>query len=73
MKDTVCSVRVGYLVDSNSSDGHKNYTPAFLLMAGMLVLDLLCSWKMKISPSVKPERYCFNLSYYKVTNWANFE
>jgi len=43
----------GYLIDSQSTGGHKNYTPAFLLMGGLLVLDLIISSRMQISTSVK--------------------
>ena len=45
---------LGYLIDSQSTAGHKNYTPAFLLMGGLLVLDLIISSRMQLSISVKP-------------------
>jgi len=50
----IFTVIAGYLVDTNSEGGFKNYTPAFLLMAGLTVVDLLCSMKMRITSSVKP-------------------
>lgn len=43
----------GYLIDSQSSAAYKNYTPAFLLMGGLLVLDLIISSRMQLDTSVK--------------------
>jgi len=50
----IFTVIAGYLVDNNSDSTYKDYTPAFLLMAGLTVVDLLCSMKMRITSSVKP-------------------
>jgi len=49
------TILAGYLVDTYSVDlnGAKDYTPALYLMAGLLSLDLLCSWRMQINPEVK--------------------
>lgn len=50
----IFTVIAGYLVDRNSEGNFKDYTPAFLLMAGLTVVDLLCSMKMRITSNVKP-------------------
>jgi len=49
------TVLAGYLVDIYSKDlnGAKDYTPALFLMAGLLFLDLICAWRMRIIPTAK--------------------
>jgi len=49
----IFTVVSGYLIDSQSSAEYKNYTPAFLLMGGLLVLDMIISSRMKLNTSVK--------------------
>jgi len=49
----IFTVISGYLIDTQSSSGFKNYTPAFLLMGGLLVLDMIISSRMKLNTSVK--------------------
>lgn len=49
----VFSVISGYLIDTQSSSSSKDYTPAFMLMGGLLVLDLIISSRMKPNTSVK--------------------
>ena len=41
---------IGFLVDSQSSGAAKDYTSAFLLLGGLLLLNLIVtSWSLKIS------------------------
>lgn len=46
----VFSIIAGFMVDSFSeSDTNKDYTSVFYLMLGMMVLDLIVSFRLKVS------------------------
>ena len=42
----------GYLIDTQSSSHSKDYTPAFLLMAGLLCVDIIISSRLKLNSSM---------------------
>jgi len=49
----IFTVISGYLIDTQSSSEYKNYTPGFLLMGGLLVIDLIISSRMKLNSTGK--------------------
>jgi len=48
----IFTVVSGYLIDTQSSSHSKDYTPAFLLMAGLLCVDIIISSRLKLNSSM---------------------
>jgi hypothetical protein len=63
----------GYLVDSGSSGGgDRDYSPAFLLMAGLLLLDLGCVATIKFVLLALLFPFSFSSSSLSVSSFSSF-
>lgn len=52
----IFTVVAGYLVDTGSAgDSRIDYSPAFLLMAGLLTLDIACAALIRLPPVERPK------------------